>query len=68
MATADTARRAFVRRENNALGRFLNVDNLAGWQREYRCACGFRCYAPGDIWDHALSCPRKGEDHAEEAQ
>ncbi len=55
-------RRAFVRAENIKLGRFLDVEDLVGWRRQYRCDCGFRCYAPGDIWDHTLTCESaKGE-------
>ena len=50
------ARRAFVRAENNHLGRFLNIDNLVGWNRSYRCDCGFSCAAPGEIFDHAQAC------------
>jgi hypothetical protein len=53
----DKERRAFVRGENLALGRFLNVEHLAAWSRHYHCeACGFRCTSPGDIWDHTLAC------------
>jgi hypothetical protein len=51
-------RREFVRRENVELGRFLDGEEglLAGWHRSYRCDCGFRCNAPGDIYDHAQTC------------
>jgi hypothetical protein len=49
-------RRRFVRSETERLGRFLDVDHLVGWSREYRCGCGFRCYDAGSIWDHAQEC------------
>lgn len=49
-------RREFVNRENKKLGQFLEVEHLVGWRREYKCHCGFRCYAPGEIWDHSGSC------------
>jgi hypothetical protein len=49
---ADLTRREFVQRENEHLGRFLDVDHLVGWRRTYRCDCGFTCAAPGDIHDH----------------
>lgn len=49
-------RRAFVRKENEKLGKFLNVEALKGWGRWYRCDCGFRCNSPGDIFDHSKQC------------
>jgi hypothetical protein len=52
----DANRRAFVRQENIRLGRFLDVADLKSWQRTYKCACGFTCYAPGDIFDHSAVC------------
>jgi hypothetical protein len=55
LTEAQSMRRAFVRSENNALGRFLEVDHLVGWQRSYSCECGFRCNAPGEIYDHTIS-------------
>jgi hypothetical protein len=51
-----TDRRAFVRTETLHLGRFLDVPDLVGWRRSYRCKCGFRCPDPGGIWDHACRC------------
>lgn len=54
-------RRAFVHAETIALGRFLGADEVAGWSRTYRCDCGYRCTAPGDIWDHAQACGPKGQ-------
>lgn len=50
------ARRAFIRAETERLGRFLGGGDLGGWMRQYRCECGFRCNAAGDIWDHTQAC------------
>lgn len=51
-------RRAFVHAENNRLGAFLGDDPLlVSWRREYRCACGRRFTSPGEIFDHATTCP-----------
>jgi hypothetical protein len=56
------ARRAFVDRQNRALGRFLDRGNeypakaVGGFFRSYACECGFSCRAPGDIYDHAQTC------------
>lgn len=52
-------RRAFVRAENLVLGRFLDVPDLVGWRRAYRCDCGFTCHAPGEIHDHVQTCRGK---------
>jgi hypothetical protein len=63
LALPDTTRREFVRRETEALGRFLgdNEGTLVGWSRAYRCGCGFACRAPGDIYDHALTCKERSD-------
>lgn len=55
---SDQDRRAFTRAENLHLGAFLDAGgaDLVGWSRGYRCDCGFRCSAPGDIYDHSLTC------------
>lgn len=60
---SDAARRAFVHRETMALGRFLDVDGplVVGWRRSYSCECGFRCTAPGAIYDHAQTCGPRGQ-------
>lgn len=49
-------RRTFVSTETLHLTRFLDVEHLVGWRRSYRCECGFTCYDPGGIWDHAQAC------------
>ena len=50
------SRRAFVFTETMRLGRFLDVADLVGWRRSYRCDCGFRCTGAGEIYDHARAC------------
>lgn len=54
----DQDRRAFSRSENLHLGAFLDDggSDIVWWSRSYRCDCGFRCTAPGDIYDHSLAC------------
>ena len=59
MSEQATKRRAFVRSENIKLGKFLEVEDLVRWLREYRCGCGFRCTAPGEIFDHSIACPQE---------
>lgn len=61
MNEQETRRRAFVRSENIKLGKFLEVEDLVRWSREYRCGCGFRCNAPGEIFDHSIACVRPQE-------
>jgi hypothetical protein len=48
-------RREFIRRETMALGRFLDVQDLVGWRRSYRCECGYRTTDPGGLWDHVAT-------------
>ena len=50
------SRRAFVFTETMRLGRFLDVSDLVGWRRSYRCDCGFHCTGSGEIHDHATRC------------
>ena len=58
MTTTDaTTRKAFRDRENRTLARFLDTSDLIGWQRTYKCECGFSCFAPNDIYDHSAECP-----------
>lgn len=56
-AETNNARRAFVRSETNALGRFLGDSDgtLVGWDRTYRCECGFVCHSAQEIFDHVNS-------------
>jgi hypothetical protein len=56
------SRRDFVSAETEHLGAFLGDSAfLVGWSRSYRCDCGFRCTAPGDIYDHSLVCEPAGQ-------
>jgi len=50
------SRRAFVFAETLRLGRFLDVADLVGWRRSYRCDCGFRCTGAREIYDHTRAC------------
>lgn len=47
--------REFTRRENDVLGRFLDVPHLVGWQRTYQCGCGYWTHAPGELYEHILA-------------
>lgn len=60
MTTEERGRRAkFHDQENIKLDRFIGPCDDGTpiyWSRSYRCACGYTCVSPRDIWDHAQGC------------